>query len=593
MYSRISKLTCLAVTLACASLMPVALAAQEAAKPSTKAPSANSPSKWDIFAGYSYLAPKGDLVKPNNILGVPPDTAKSVNLGAIGSVTRYFTNNFGVQGEGDYHNMHNESTPNNDFSGGSGGLVFRFPTEDITPFVHALVGAESVGSYYYTNKWGVVLTAGGGLDYHTPLFNRHLSIRVFQADYQYTHENFYPVARGNFNMARLSAGLVANLGTIAPPPPPTMACAASPSSVFPGDPVTVTATPEGLNPKWNALYTWTGDGLTGTGTTANVNTGALSPGTYTVKGNLKEGKAGKEGLKPWQVADCSATYTVKEFEPPTISCSANPTTIKPGESATITAQGVSPQNRPLTYTYTASAGTVSGSGTTATLASTGASPGPIQITGTVTDDKGHTASCNTSVTVEAPPPPPPPPPASLTLHSVFFPTALPNEKRPEGGLADSQMQILNTLATDFKNYLALKSDAHLTLTGHTDPRGGAKYNQALSERRVNRVKQYLIEQGVPESAISTNAVGETEMLTKDQVKDQIQSNPELSDDEKKKIMRQFNVIYLAKNRRVDIRLNNGQESAQSYPFNAKDAETLLSTAPQAHARKHPAEPKKK
>jgi OmpA family len=593
MYSRISKLTCLAVTLACASLMPVALAAQESAKPSTKAPSANSPSKWDIFAGYSYLAPKGDLVKPGNALGVPPDTAKSVDLGAIGSVTRYFTNNFGVQGEGDYHNMHNESTPNNDFSGGSGGLVFRFPTEDITPFVHALVGAESVGSYYYTNKWGVVLTAGGGLDYHTPLFNRHLSIRVFQADYQYTHENFYPVARGNFNMARLSAGLVANLGTIAPPPPPTMACAASPSSVFPGDPVTVTATPEGLNPKWNALYTWTGDGLTGTGTTANVNTGALSPGTYTVKGNLKEGKAGKEGLKPWQVADCSATYTVKEFEPPTISCSANPTTIKPGESATITAQGVSPQNRPLTYTYTASAGTVSGSGTTATLASTGASPGPIQITGTVTDDKGHTASCNTSVTVEAPPPPPPPPPASLTLHSVFFPTALPNEKRPEGGLADSQMQILNTLATDFKNYLALKSDAHLTLTGHTDPRGGAKYNQALSERRVNRVKQYLIEQGVPESAISTNAVGETEMLTKDQVKDQIQSNPELSDDEKKKIMRQFNVIYLAKNRRVDIRLNNGQESAQSYPFNAKDAETLLSTAPQAHARKHPAEPKKK
>jgi OmpA family len=593
MYSRISRLTCLAITLACASLMPVALAAQESAKPSTKAPSANSPSKWDIFAGYSYLAPKGDLIKPNNVLGLPPDTAKSIDYGGIASVTRYFSNNVGVQFEGDYHNMRNEDTPNNDFSGGSGGFVFRFPTEDITPFVHALVGAESVGSYYYSNEWGVVLTAGGGLDYQTPLFNRHLSIRVFQADYQYTHVNFYPINRGNFNMARLSAGLVANLGSIAPPPAPTMACAASPASVFPGDPVTVTATPEGLNPKWNALYTWTGDGLTGTGTTANVNTSALAPGTYTVKGNLKEGKAGKEGLKPWQVADCSATYTVKEFEPPTITCSASPTTIKPGDSATVTAQGVSPQNRSLTYSYTASAGTISGSGTTATLASTGASPGPVQITGTVTDDKGHTASCTTSVTVEAPPPPPPPPPASLTLHSVFFPTALPNEKRPEGGLADSQMQILNTLATDFKNYLAVKPDAHLTLTGHTDPRGGAKYNQALSERRVNRVKQYLVEQGVPESAISTNAVGQAELLTKDQVKEQIQSNPELTDDERKKILRQFNVIYLAKNRRVDIRLNNGQESTTAYPFNAKDAETLLSTAPQAHARKQPAAPKKK
>ena len=592
MYSRISKLTCLAVTLACAALMPVALAAQESAKPSQKAASANSPSKWDIFAGYSYLAPKGDLVKPNNVLGVPPDTAKSIDYGAIGSVARYFNNNFGVQFEGDYHDMHNESKPNNDFSGGSGGLIFRFPTEDITPFVHALVGGESVGSYYYSNKWGVVLTLGGGMDYQTPLFNRHLSIRVFQADYQYTHVNFYPVARTNFNMARLSAGLVANLGSIAPPPPPTMACAANPSSVFPGDPVTVTATPDGLNPKWNTLYSWSGDGVTGNGTTANINTGALSPGTYTVKGSLKEGKAGKEGLKPWQVADCSATYTVKEFEPPTLTCSANPTTIKPGESATVTAQGVSPQNRPLTYSYTASGGTISGSGTTATLASTGASPGPVQITGTVADDKGHTASCSTSVTIEAPPPPPPPPPASLTLHSVFFPTALPNEKRPDRGLAESQEQILTTLATDFKTYLQVRPDARLTLTGHADPRGGAKYNMALSERRVASVKNFLVQQGVPESAIETTALGDTHLLSKDEVKDLIQKNPELTDEEKKKMLRQSNVIYLAQNRRVDITLNTGQQSVQLYPFNAKDSETLLSTRAQAHAKKQPVAPKK-
>ncbi len=592
MYSRISKLTCLAVTLACAALMPVALAAQDSAKPSTKAPTANSPSKWDIFAGYSYLAPKGDLVKSGNVLGVPADTAKSIDYGGIVSVTRYFSNNVGLQLEGDYHNMQNESTPNNDFSGGSGGLVFRFPTEDITPFVHALVGAESVGSYYYSNEWGVVLTAGGGLDYQTPLFNRHLSIRVFQADYQYTHVNFYPVTRGNFNIARLSAGVVANLGSIAPPPPPTAACAASPTSVFPGDPVTVTATPEGLNPKWNTVYTWSGDGVSGTGTTANINTSALSPGSYTVKGNLKEGKAGKEGLKPWQLADCSATYTVKEFEPPTITCSANPTTIKPGESATVTAQGVSPQNRPLTYTYTSSGGTISGSGTTAALASTGASPGPIQITGTVADDKGHTASCNTSVTIEAPPPPPPPPPPSLTLHSVFFPTALPNEKRPDRGLAESQEQILTTLATDFKAYLQVRPDARLTLTGHADPRGGAKYNQALSERRVGSVKNFLVGQGVPESAIDTNAVGDSQVLSKDDVKDLIQKNPELTDEEKKKMLRQSNVIYLAQNRRVDITLNTGQQSVQLYPFNAKDSETLLSTRAQQHAKKQPAAPKK-
>ena len=91
-------------------------------------------------------------------------------------------------------------------------MIFRFPTEDITPFVHALVGGESVSSTYYpSNKWGIVLTVGGGIDYNTPWLDHHLAIRVFQADYQYTHDNFYPVARGNFNMARLSTGVVVEL----------------------------------------------------------------------------------------------------------------------------------------------------------------------------------------------------------------------------------------------------------------------------------------------------------------------------------------------------------------------------------------------
>ena len=49
----------------------------------------------------------------------------------------------------------------------------------------------------------------------------------------------------------------------------------------------------------------------------------------------------KEGPKPDQTADCSATFTVKGYEPPTISCSASPSTINPGDSATVTSVGVS------------------------------------------------------------------------------------------------------------------------------------------------------------------------------------------------------------------------------------------------------------
>jgi outer membrane protein OmpA-like peptidoglycan-associated protein len=590
MYSRFSKLTCLVAGMACAVLMPVAVAAQDSATPAKKALSADSPSRWDIFAGYSYLAPKGRAIQT--------DYPRSVDYGVIGNVSRYFNKYVGVQGEADYHNANKTDTPNDHFMGISGGLVARYPTEDLTPFVHALVGGERVGSFYYDNKWGPVLTVGGGVDYNTPWFDHRLSVRVFQVDYQYTHENFFPVGRGNFNIARLSAGVVIHAGTIAPPPTVTIACAASPTSVFPGEPVTATATAGMLNPKEHVIYSWSGQGVTGTDTTAKVDTAALAPGSYTVNCGVKEGKPGKEGLKPWQSASSTTTFTVKEYEPPTISCSANPNDLKPGDSATVTANGVSPQNRPLTYNYTASAGTISGSGTTATFASTGAPTGPVQITCNVADDKGHTATANTSVTMEPPPPPPGPSPeqirleARLALHSVFFPTAQPRAKHPEGGLVESQEQILSTLATDFKAYLQIKPDAHLTLTGHTDPRGSVEYNQALSERRVNRAKAYLVEQGIPEAAIAVKGVGKDQQLTKDQVKDLVDKNPELSDKDKKKVLRQINIIYLAQNRRVDVTLTNtGQESVQLYPFNAADSATLLDQKAAAHGKK--AAPKKK
>ncbi len=431
--------------------------------------------------------------------------------------------------------------------------------------------------------------AGAGqadLDYQLlGLLNFNITPKLGLAvGWRYLDVDYRPGNSNQFVYDTITSGAIAGFGYNfggKPPVPPTVSCSASPTQVFPGDQVTVTAIASGLNPKWNVVYTWSGEGVTGAGTTANVNTSALNPGTYTVTGNLKEGKPGKEGLKPWQVASCSATYTVKEFEPPTISCSANPNDLKPGDSSTITAQAVSPQNRPLTYSYQASSGTISGSGTTATYSSTGASPGPVQITGTVADDKGHTASCSTSVNIQAPPPPPPPQAspelvARLRLHSVFFPTALPTERHPEGGLVESQQATLTSLAADFKTYLTFKPDARLTLTGHADPRGTAVFNQALSERRVARAKAFLVEQGVPEANIDTQALGDEHLLGKDDVKNLIETNPDLSDEQKKKILRQLNVIVLAQNRRVDVRLNGSEQGSElHYPFNAADSATLL------------------
>jgi hypothetical protein len=509
MYGRVLKSLSGIAALVSLALIPVTLVAQDAAKPA--APSADNPSKYDIFLGYSYLAPHG------TVDGV---TFNAINYGAIGSVARYFNKYVGAQIEIDEHYLSPEQRdnisqdqPGDDFEGGSAGLIFRYPSADITPFVHALVGAEDAGSYAFPEKLGVVLTAGGGMDYATPLFHHHLAIRIFQADFQYTHEDFAPGARGNFNMARLSAGFVYHIGSILPPPPVTLACSASPVTIFPGDPVTITATPGMLDPKANVIYNWSGvPGLKGNGTTATLDasaTGSLTAGTYTVKGEVKEGKAGKEGLKPGETADCSATITVKAFEPPTVSCSASPSTINPGATSTITASGVSPQNRPLTYSYTAVSGTISGTGTSATFNSTGAPTGAVGITCNVSDDKGQTASANTTVTITAPYVAPAP--HTQALCSISFSK---DAKRPTR-VDNEAKACLDQVALDLQN----SADAKAVVVGEStaaekEPKKGKHAVQVdvAGERAVN-TKEYLVtEKGIDPSRVSV-ATGTTDGQT--------------------------------------------------------------------------------
>src|SRR6202034_3622022 len=94
MHSRVLKSLSWATALAFVAILPLALAAQDSAKPASTATADDSPSKWDIFAGYSYLAPHGTSD------GV---TAQSIDYGAILSVARYFNKYTGVQLEADEH----------------------------------------------------------------------------------------------------------------------------------------------------------------------------------------------------------------------------------------------------------------------------------------------------------------------------------------------------------------------------------------------------------------------------------------------------------------------------------------------------------
>jgi len=88
--------------------------------------------------------------------------------------------------------------------------------------------------------------------------------------------------------------------------------------------------------------------------------------------------------------------------PPTIACSADPATVRVGESSRITSDASSPDNRPLAFSFAASAGSIAGEDNTATLDTRGTGSGPISVRCTVTDDRNLSASAMTSVNVEVP-----------------------------------------------------------------------------------------------------------------------------------------------------------------------------------------------
>jgi OOP family OmpA-OmpF porin len=48
------------------------------------------------------------------------------------------------------------------------------------------------------------------------------------------------------------------------------------------------------------------------------------------------------------------------------------------------------------------------------------------------------------------------------------------------------------------------------VTGHTDRIGTQQYNQRLSERRADAVRDYLVSRGVPKDRIETLGMGKTQ-----------------------------------------------------------------------------------
>ena len=566
------------------AVVATAVIAMTALSQYAAAQSDSPPPAWDLFAGYQYLAP-GETVPTYNSDPSNPtaESLAAMNKGFGTALTYNFDKSWG--GELDYGFDHNSPYGSHDWTL-SAGPRFMWRTDTANAFIHALIGMNRLGYDFGTVKnLGIGVLLGGGMD--LPL-TKKISWRMFQVDYTYGHHNFADLAgptfgglrRPSMEGVRLRTGILINWAGAAPLTP-AGSCSVQPTEVMVGEPITATVTPSNFNPKHTVTYSWSGTGgqVTGKDTSATIDTNNVAPGNYAVTAHVTDPK-----LKTANEATCSASYTIKPLppkNPPTMSVSSNPAELVPGGTANLSANCSSPDSVPVSVAnWTSTTGTVSGSGNSAILNTAGLTPGPVTVSATCTDNRGLSTQASTQVTIQNPPPPPVDKAleARLALHSVYFPTALPSVKEPSGGLLPGQQKVLMNLATDFKKYLEAKPDAHLTLEGHADHRGPVAFNQALSERRVARVKSFLVEQGVPEADIETKAFGAGRNLTTDEVKQSIQQNTELTTEERNRALRQIIVIRMASNRRVDVTLNAAgqtETSVRQFPFNAADALSLI------------------
>jgi hypothetical protein len=160
----------------------------------------------------------------------------------------------------------------------------------------------------------------------------------------------------------------------------------------------------------------------------------------------------------------------------------------------------------------------------------------------------------------------------VTLNSIFFPTDYPEKDDPTVGLLRSQKDALNALADGFAKYLEYDPEAKLVVAAYADERGPQEYNQSLSQRRGESVKDYLIARGVSADKIEVSAYGDTKPLDESTVNQLQSTNPSPPPETR---VRNVRTSWLAHNRRVDILfLPISRESERYFPNNAPDSEIL-------------------
>jgi|GEM_PF-360701 len=179
----------------------------------------------------------------------------------------------------------------------------------------------------------------------------------------------------------------------------------SPSSVAPGDSSTITCVAS--DPDGNPLsYTWSATGGTISGV-GNIITWMAPPatGTFTISVAVADDETGTATASCYVTAtEISAPGRAADNPPVITSLTPSPSNVAPEESSTITCVASDAEGDTLSYTWSATNGTISGVGNTASWIAP-AVAGAYTISVTVADSVTGTATASCYVTVEPTPTP--------------------------------------------------------------------------------------------------------------------------------------------------------------------------------------------
>ncbi len=259
--------------------------------------------------------------------------------------------------------------------------------------------------------------------------------------------------------------------------PPTLACSVSPNSIQVGESATVAT--KAASPDGSPLtYSWTVNGQAQAASTPEFVFGSVGrqPGNYTIAATVNTGK---------YTASCSSNVTVREIPipPPTISCLTPTVDVESGGTAQLKVQAAAERATP-TVSWSATAGTVSGSGNSASFNAAGLSAGSYMVTATVDNGQGGRASCSTTVNV------------SQKINVPGFPAG-------RNRVNNEAKAILDNAAVQMKN------DPHLraSIAGFIDGSRREERIKGLGLKRAQAVADYLASKGIDASRLSATDGG--------------------------------------------------------------------------------------